>query len=137
MPPKGRLQLTKEELKLLKFWIQAGGNLEIKMNELVQSDDLFLLARDWMPTIPYQDNSQHTFPNLNEYNSNYCTVNYSYAGSNNIEVSFYQSDFYAHEILKLLTPIQSQIVYLNMQSMPLKRRISLLLPNVTNCKNLI
>ncbi len=121
MPPKGRLQLTKEELKLLKFWIQAGGNLEIKMNELVQSDDLFLLARDWMPTIPHQDNSQHTFPNLNEYNSNYCTVNYSYAGSSNIEVSFYQSDFYTHEILKRLTPIQSQIVYLNMQSMPLKK----------------
>ena len=122
MPPEGKLQLTKKELKLLNYWILAGGNLEIKMNELIQSDSLFLLAHQWMPSIPHSDKSQHTFPDLTRYNSNYCAVNYSYAGSNNIEVSFYQSDFYAHEILKRLTPIQSQIVYLNMQSMPLKEK---------------
>tara|TARA_A100001015_G_C14992972_1_gene714865 strand:- start:692 stop:2074 length:1383 start_codon:yes stop_codon:yes gene_type:complete len=120
MPPDGRLQLTKEELKLLNYWILAGGNLEIKMNELVQSDSLFLLAHQWMPIIPYSDKSPRAFPNLNPYNSNYCTVNYSYAGSNDIEVSFYQGDFYAHENLKRLAPIQSQIVYLNMQNIPLK-----------------
>ena len=120
MPPEGKLQLTKEELSLLNYWVLSGVNLKIKMNELAQSDSLFLLAHHWMPSIPYSDRPKTKFPNLEKYNSNYCTAYYSYTGSDNIEVSFYQGEFYTHENLKRLTPIQSQIVYLNMQNMPLK-----------------
>jgi hypothetical protein len=120
MPPEGKLQLTKEELSLLSYWILAGGILEVQMNELTPSDSLFLLADHWIPSIPYSDGPPQTFPDLKAYNSNYCTVNYSYAGSRDIEVSFYQKKFYAHENLKRLAPIQSQIVSLNMQNMPLQ-----------------
>ena len=120
MPPEGKLQLTKEELSLLSYWVRSGSHLEVKMNELNQSDSLFLLAQHWMPSVPYSNRQKNIFPDLKAYNSNYCTVSYIFTGSSDIEVSFYQRNFYAHENLKRLSPIQSQIVNLNMQNMPLQ-----------------
>ena len=109
MPPEGKTPLTKEELMILSAWIQAGGNLQLKMNAIAKNDSLFMLANQYQPQIGNPMNNskrgngmERSFddlPNLNEYNSNYCTANYSYHGGRDIEVSFYQSKFYTHDNL--------------------------------------
>ena len=75
-------------------------------------------------------------PNLYEYNSNYCTANYSYHGGRDIEVSFYQSKFYTHDNLIKLKNIKDQITSLSMQNMPLKDEDILFIATLSHLKKL-
>lgn len=40
MPPEGKKQLTKKELRLLKYWIENGASFEAKVNELTTNDSI-------------------------------------------------------------------------------------------------
>jgi hypothetical protein len=146
MPPEGKTPLTKEELMILSAWIQAGGNLQLKMNAIAKNDSLFMLANQYQPQIGNPMNNskrgngmERSFddlPNLNEYNSNYCTANYSYHGGRDIEVSFYQSKFYTHDNLIKLKNIKDQITSLSMQNMPLKDEDILFIATLSHLKKL-
>ena len=129
MPPDGKTSLTPEELLIITRWIEAGGNLQLKMKEIEKTDSLFIVANQYRPSIGSTNhidkgngnkNNESNFPDLKQYNSNYCTANYTYNGSSDIEVSFYQSKFYSHDNLQKLLPIKDQIISLSMQNMPLK-----------------
>ena len=118
-PPDGKVQLTTEEVAILSRWIKAGGDFKTKMNELAKTDTLFLLANKYIPADNTKVEVKTGLPDLAEYNSNYCTVNYLYHGSDAIEVNFFQGTFYSRDVLKKLEKLQDQVLRLNMQGMPL------------------
>lgn len=118
MPPDGKPQLTPAELKIINDWISAGGDFNKKMLELNKADSLYILASSYQPV--KEKSKQTTGPDLSEYNTNYCNVHYLYPGSTQIEVNFYQGSFYSSSQLKNIEKIKDQVVYLNMQGMPLK-----------------
>jgi hypothetical protein len=60
-------------------------------------------------------------PGLEEFNSNYCSVNYLFNGSDEVEVNFFQGANYNRENLKKLEKIKTGIVSLNLQGMPLTK----------------
>jgi hypothetical protein len=119
MPPDGKVQLTTEEVAILSRWIKAGGDFKTKMNELAKTDTLFLLANKYIPVDNTKVEVKTGLPDLAEYNSNYCTVNYLYHGSDEIDVNFFQGNFYSRDVLKKLEKLQDQVLRLNMQGMPL------------------
>ena len=120
MPPDGKPQLTPAELKILNDWISAGGDFNKKMLELNKADSLYILANTYQPPVEKNKNKANVGPDISEYNTNYCNVQYIYPGSSLIEVNFFQGSFYDREQLKKLDKIKEQIVSLNMQTMPLQ-----------------
>lgn len=121
MPPDGKMQLTPEEIGILSKWIKAGSNFKIKMDELPKTDSLFLLTNKVKPHSEHKGQIWNDLPDLDEFNSNYCTTDYLFAGSDQIVVNFFQGTFYDRDNLKKLEKIKSGIVSLNMQGMPLTK----------------
>jgi hypothetical protein len=136
MPPDGKLQLTTEEVAILSRWIKAGGDFKTKMNELAKTDTLFLLANKYTPADNTKVEVKTGLPDLAEYNSNYCTVNYLYHGSDAIEVNFFQGSFYSRDVLKKLEKLKDQVVRLNMQGMPLNNEDVSIISQFNNVENI-
>jgi len=121
MPPDGKMQLTADELALISKWINAGASFKIRLSQLAQNDSLLLLTKKATPISGPKFEPKSNLPDLKELNSNYCTVNYLFSGSDEVEVNFFQGSFYNHENLKKLGKVKDQVVILNMQGMPLKK----------------
>lgn len=121
MPPEGKTQLTSEEISLLNKWIKAGADFATKLNALPKDDSLYLIANAVIPKPEQTVELNENLPDLDEFNTNYCTVSYQFSGSGKVEVNFFQGSFYDRESLKKLEKIKEIIVYLNMQGMPLKK----------------
>lgn len=119
MPPDGKLQLTAEEKAILRLWLKTGGNFTLKLNELTESDSLFLLVNKYQAAVNQKASLNFNLPGLEEFNSNYCSVNYLFNGSDEVEVNFFQGINYNRENLKRLEKIKTSIVSLNLQGMPL------------------
>jgi len=121
MPPDGKSQLTTDELTILSQWIKGGSDFKIKLNELAKDDSLHILIGKSRLADNQIVAPKTNLPDLKEFNSNYCTVNYLFNGSDDVEVNFFQGRFYDKENLKKLMKIKSQIASLNMQGMPMAK----------------
>ena len=121
MPPDGKLQLTADELRILTLWIKSGGNFEQRINEVAKDDSLYILVNKYQASASQKASLNFNLPGLEEFNSNYCTVNYLFNGSDEVEVNFFQGANYNRENLKRLEKIKTGIVSLNMQGMPLTK----------------
>jgi len=121
MPPEGKLQLTDDEKSIIRLWVKTGGNFELKLNELAENDSLFLLVNKFQNAANQKAALNFDLPGLEEFNSNYCSTNYLFNGSDEVEVNFFQGSNYNPENLKKLEKIKTSIVSLNMQGMPLKK----------------
>ena len=121
MPPDGKLQLTPDELRILTLWIKSGGNFEQRISELPKNDSLFLMVNKYNAAANQKASLNFNLPGLEEFNSNYCSVNYLFNGSEEVEVNFFQGINYNRENLKRLEKIKTSIVSLNMQGMPLTK----------------
>jgi len=136
MPPDGKMQLTSEEMTIISGWLKAGGNFNLKLNELQKEDTLYLLTNK-SETAPKQNFiAKNNLPDLKEFNSNYCTTNYLFSGSDEVEVNFFQGAFYNPENLKKLEKIKNGIINLNMQGMPLKKEDLDVIVQFKNIQNL-
>lgn len=136
MPPDGKLQLSLEELNLLNRWIKAGGDFKKKIYELAKTDTLALLAMAYKAPKKGDNNNKTNAPDLSTFNTSYCTVNYSYYGSEEIFVDFFQGTFYKTESLKKLEPIKEKVVSLNMQGMPLTKEDISIISTFPNLRKL-
>ncbi|HSO88994.1 MAG TPA: chitobiase/beta-hexosaminidase C-terminal domain-containing protein [Draconibacterium sp.] len=121
MPPEGKLQLTDEEKNIIRLWVKSGANFELLLNELPKNDSLFLLVNKYQAAASQKASLNFNLPGLEEFNSNYCSVNYLFNGSDEVEVNFFQGANYNRENLKRLEKIKTGIVNLNMQGMPLTK----------------
>jgi len=121
MPPDGKLQLTADELRILTLWIKSGSNFEQRLGDLAKDDSLYLLVNNYQAAANQKASLNFNLPGLEEFNSNYCSVNYLFNGSDEMEVNFFQGTNYNHENLKRLEKIKTGIVSLNMQGMPLTK----------------
>ena len=136
MPPDGKLQLTLEELTLLNKWVKAGGNFTKKISELAKTDSLAILALAYKAPAKGKGDNKNTAPDLKEYNTSYCSVNYLYNGSEEVAVNFFQGSFYKKEQLAKLENLKDKVVSLNMQSMPLTKDDITLITKFVNLKKL-
>ncbi len=136
MPPDGKTQLTKEEISILNHWVKSGAGFSLKMSELEKEDSLYFLVNKIQSDVERIALSEKPLPDLTEFNSNYCSVNARYPGSDRVEVSFFQGSFYNRENLRRLEKIRENIIELNMQGMPLEKEDLNVIVQFTNLEKL-
>jgi uncharacterized membrane protein len=124
MPPKGKPQLTAEEIQFLFAWIQAGADMKKRMKEYPETDSLKILAQKFIhqpkeliteKKYPFDAVSQSV---IDKMNGPFCTV-YSIAlNSPALQADFYVREKFDLKTLEGLLKAKEQLVILNLGNMP-------------------
>lgn len=124
MPPKGKPQLTEQELKILVAWINNGAPTKTTLAEIKNIPSFYNLF--------LEENTAQTFENydfkainqstLNSLNTPFCTVEAIAIGSPGIKASFYVSQKFDGKTLEKLQKVSDQLIELNLSKMPLTEK---------------
>ena len=122
MPPKGKPQLTDDEIDVLYQWVKHGADFKVKVIDLPETDSLRQIANVMFKTI---ETDQYTFEpasesKIKELNTNYRNVTPLALESPAVGVEFFQAAQFKSEQLKDLLAIKEQVVSLNLNKMPVK-----------------
>ncbi len=122
MPPRGKVQLTDEEIKALYYWIKGGSSFTAKITDLASTDTLRTVAASFFKTI---EGESYAFEPAKEtvikkLNNDYRVVAPLAIGSPALGVEFFGASFFKAEQLKELQGIAEQIVSLTLNKMPVK-----------------
>ncbi|MBC6365960.1 c-type cytochrome domain-containing protein [Algoriphagus sp. AK58] len=120
MPPKNKLQLTDEELEILRLWVASGASFEQKVTELSKEEPLFLLASNRFSTEkPYSFRAADAseIENLNNF---FRKVKPIFPGSPALEVAYFGSSTFEPNSLSDLKKVKEQVVKINLNRMPLE-----------------
>ena len=122
MPPKGKTQLTANEINLLNQWIKHNAEMKKKVIDLPTSDTLRQLATIFLA--PAQAPSEKfefaaaDESTIKKLNNNYRIIYTLAKESPALLVNIYNKSTYKPAILKELSPIKKQIISLNLNKMP-------------------
>ncbi len=121
MPPKGKPQLTAQEIIIISQWLSKGADFKQKIKDLPQTDSLRILAE---PLFNRKAVAQYNFDPADEatikkLNNDYRAVFPLAIHSPALVVEFFGIAAFKSEHLKELTPISDQIVDLNLSRMPI------------------
>ncbi|MBP7555365.1 MAG: chitobiase/beta-hexosaminidase C-terminal domain-containing protein [Chitinophagaceae bacterium] len=138
MAPKGKTQLTDEEIAILQQWIRKGADFNLRVASLDPSDTLRMLART---RLGGQQNEAYTFaaadPSvIKELNTVNRVVTEEALFSPALSVSFFNSQLYKPEQLKDLSKIKEQIVSLDLAHMPVTDRDLNTISELSNLRKL-
>ncbi|MEO6720744.1 MAG: DUF2231 domain-containing protein [Ferruginibacter sp.] len=122
MPPKGKPQLTEDEIKAIYYWIKDGASFSKKIADLSPTDSLRIVAASFFKTV---EGSDYTFAPADEsaikkLNNDFRVVTPLAIGSPALGVEFYGASFFKSEQLKDLQTVGEQVVTLNLNKMPVK-----------------
>ena len=141
MAPKSRLQLTEEEIQLLRAWIQAGAPLHKKVIDLASADTLRILAASYLSPAANNMEAAFGFPpadeeKIKELNNNYRVITPLGLGSPALAVQFYGRDGYSSKAVEELLPLKQQITELNVAKLPVKDGDLKFIKQFTNLRKL-
>lgn len=122
MPPIGKPQLTTFEINLLKAWIRGGALFDKRVIELPEGDTLKMLAASMLRTSEEEtyDFEAPDDRQVQQLSNNNRVITPLAMGSPALAVSFYNRAFYNAKELEALRPLETQIVALNLDNMPVK-----------------
>jgi uncharacterized membrane protein len=142
MPPKGKNQLTGEEITLIETWIFAGADTQRRLKEILPSDTLY----------------QYATAVLNKNNENAVTVNYAFKeaspsvvsklndpfllvtpiaqNSPALQAEFFIRKEFDKKKVQSLYAVKEQLVSLDLTNMPLEEEDIKLLAPFTNLERL-
>jgi len=124
MPPKGKTQLTAEEMAILRLWIKDNTDLEKKVTTLADGDSLKILATSVLAPSDKNTANYHFAAadrsTIEKLNNNYRVIYPLAKGSPALAVNIYNKSIYHVETLKELQAIKKQIVSLNLANLPIK-----------------
>lgn len=147
MPPKGKLQLTDEEIAILTYWIRKGADFKLRVAQLPSGDSLQLIATKLFssaatPVYDFAEVDPAIIAKLNTVNR---IVSKEAEGSPALAVNFFNSSLFKSEQLKELEKIKKQIVTIDLAKMPVQdadlqfigecenlRRLNLSFTNITD-----
>lgn len=138
MPPKGKPQLSEQEIEILKRWVRGGADFDLKVAELKDSDTLKLIAASIFNTVEtdHYDFDAADDQLVRSLNTNYRTVFPLALGSPALGVEFFSASQFKSEQLKDLVKIKDQIVSLNLNKMPVKDEDLKLIAGFKNLRKL-
>lgn len=123
MPPSGKSQLTPQEMALLALWVKGNAELTQKVVDLPATDSLRMMAANlFKPAEPTEvfDFDAADEETIRALSTNYRTVAPLANESPALAVNFYNKAAFSVEKLAELNPVREQIVYLNLNKMPVK-----------------
>lgn len=124
MPPKGKIQLSDDEITLLYHWVKANADFKKKLIDLPAKDSLRILAT---AILQPAENTEEQFDFASADDETIRKLNNSYRGvspiSNNspaLAVSLYNKDTYTPQTLAELSAVKMQIISLELNKIPVK-----------------
>jgi uncharacterized membrane protein len=138
MPPKGKAKLTPQEIDILYHWIKNGASFTQKIADLSETDTLRMIAKNLTKS---SESEVFTFAAADEstikkLNNDYRVIYPLAMHSPALAVDFYGMAAFKSEFLKELQVINEQLVYLNLQKMPIKDEDLKTIANFPNLQNL-
>ena len=122
MPPKGKPQLTEQEIQILYGWIKNNANFDLKIMELPEHDTLRQIANNLFNTIESDDYefAAADEKKIKKLNTNYRVIYPLAIASPALGVEFFSAQSYTPDQLKELLAVKEQVVSLNLNKMPVK-----------------
>lgn len=121
MPPKGKMQLSEDEIQLIQTWLKDSVHFDKKLVHFDAESEFFLLAKSKFQTqkmaYDFAAADQELVQSLNNF---YRRIQPIYPQSPGLEVNFYGRENFKLEDLKGLDPIKEQVISINLSYMPLK-----------------
>ncbi len=140
MPPRGKPQLTSEEIVLLATWVKAGSSFSQKVVSLGTDDPVYVYAQK----IFGGDRQEEQYDFDAASNDEIAKLNTSYRliaplalGSPALAVNFYNRSSFKSSDINDLASIKNQIVSIDLSKMPLKDEDLKLLAQFTELRTLI
>ncbi|QMW00787.1 c-type cytochrome domain-containing protein [Spirosoma foliorum] len=123
MPPSGKTQLTPQEVMLLSLWVKNNADVKKRVIDLPANDSLRFIAAGLFK--PSEQTEEFDFDAADEetvksLNNDYRTVAPLAKESPALAVNLYNKSAFTPEKLTELSPVKQQVVYLNLNKMPVK-----------------
>lgn len=140
MPPKGKPQLTSDELQLLTYWIEAGAPFNKRVLTLEEGDTLRLLAESRLaPAASGQPVFRFTAArdeDIRSLQSDYRVIAPVAVNSPALAVNFFNRHVFTPESLAELRKISKQVVTLDLNRMPVRDEDLKIIATFENLKKL-
>lgn len=125
MPPKGKPQLSQEEIDLLFAWIQAGADLKKMLSEYTGDDTLKILASKFIHLPKEQAEKVYPFAaappsTVQKLSGPFCAVFPLSQNSPALQADFFVREKFDRKKLEGLLKIKEQLVVLNLNNMPVE-----------------
>lgn len=120
MPPKGKPQLTDNEIALIKAWVEKGSSFSQKLADIPATENIHSYAASLYGGATAET---YSFPAADEstvtkLSNSYRLVSPVAYESPGLDVTLFNSSAFSRKSLEELAPIASQIVHLNVSGMP-------------------
>ncbi|NMH89271.1 FN3 associated domain-containing protein [Flavivirga algicola] len=142
MPPQGKKQLTKTEIKLLTAWIDQGANNTVSLIQLPKQDTLGLIISKLLQTKKEKVEPEYAFNFAKEKDiialqNPFRTVIQKSPFSPALDVVIHGRQTYEPEFLTDLAIVKKQIVSLNLSYLPIDKSSINFVSSLTNLENLV
>lgn len=142
MPPKGKPQLTEQEISFLFAWIDAGADMRKPMREYADDDTLKILASAFIH-LPKEETAKlypfkaASFSLIQKLSSPFCAVFPLSENSPALQADFFVREKFDRKKLDELLKIKEQLVVLNLGNMPVEDGDMKTINQFTNLEKLI
>lgn len=142
MPPKGKFQLTENEILLFTKWIETGANATKTYHSLDKSDSLKLMIDEIRKsqtiaktekTYAFQAASQSKIDELNTPFRRILPLAYQFPA---LSVKFYLKEKFSIAMLEECKSISTQVVEINLSNMPVDDKVFALLSKFEHLEKL-
>jgi uncharacterized membrane protein len=138
MPPRGKPQLTADELEIITQWIKKGADFTLRVIDLPVQDTLRVIAAK---VLMDAETAQYDFEEadagiIKKLNTSNRVVKAESLNSPALTVSFFNSKLFDLQQLKELSVIKKQIISLDLSKMPVKDADLAILSEFENLRRL-
>lgn len=123
MPPRGKVQLTDEEILLLAAWVKGGSRFDQLVSSLPPQNPIYAYAQNILQgsrTEEQYDFSAADADEVAKLNSTYRLIKPLSAESPALFVNFYNRANFKSEDIEALLPLKDQIVSMDLSKMPVQ-----------------
>ncbi len=143
MPPKGKPQLTTDEISLLTAWINEGADLKKAFKSYLASSETKKIAsklvgaKTTVKATKVYGFSMASESDLATVNTPFCSVFPLATGSPALQANFFVSKKFDRKVLENLSKVNEQLVILNLSKMPITDEDLALIANFPNLEKLV
>jgi hypothetical protein len=123
MPPRGKVQLTDEEVVLMAEWIKTGSDFEVKVSSLSPQSPVYSYAQNILGGNRTEEKYEFSAADpdkVKELNTTYRLIKPYSAESPALFVNFYNRAAFKSSDISDLSPLKEQIVAMDLSKMPVK-----------------
>ncbi|WP_025762847.1 FN3 associated domain-containing protein [Dyadobacter tibetensis] len=140
MPPRGKPQLSDEEVMLLAAWVRSGSRFDLRVADLQATDPIYTYAQKLIgggrPEEIY-DFPAASADQIEKLNTSYRIISPLATESPALMVNFYNRAGFKASDIKDLLPLKEQVVQMDLSKMPVQDADLKLIGSFTELRTLI